>query len=107
MKRREAFSLVEILIVIVITGILAGSMLLVMGSGKIKAEATKLISDMRALKSSALMYFADNDAWPGDEDIDALKPYLDRDPEADSICTYSVAEEWGLLDMPVPLASLP
>jgi general secretion pathway protein G len=63
--KRKAFTLVELLIVVVIIGILAGSMLLVMGSGKAKAEATKIVSDMRVLKAAAVMYFYDNNDWPG------------------------------------------
>jgi general secretion pathway protein G len=132
--KRKAFTLVELLIVIVIIGILAGSLLLVMGSGKAKAEATKIVSDMRVLKAAAVMYFYDNSDWPADGDLDALKPYLDREPDAGNICSYSVAndgthvfigatltncdektksslasmaEETGLLDSAMPLASLP
>ena len=56
-------------------------MLLVAGSGTDKAEATKIVSDLRSLKAAALMYYADNpnvDLGTNNE-IEKLKKYMDRD----------------------------
>lgn len=87
MKKRKShgFTLVELLIVIVIIGILAGSLLLVMGSGTDKANATKVVSDMRTLKAAALMYYSDNNAWP--TALANVTTYIDRTPTT-TIATY-------------------
>lgn len=83
LKKRTGFTLVELLIVIIIIGILAGAMLLVAGSGTDKAEATKIVSNLRSLKAAALMYYADNPnatvSTTAGTQIELLKKYMDRD----------------------------
>ncbi|MDR3255849.1 MAG: prepilin-type N-terminal cleavage/methylation domain-containing protein [Synergistaceae bacterium] len=85
--RKGGFTLVELLIVIVIIGILAGMMMLTMGSATDGADASKLVNDLRLLKSSSLLYYADNDKWPdqvatgvggADFNTSLLNKYVDK-----------------------------
>jgi general secretion pathway protein G len=59
-KARKGFTLVELLIVIVIIGILAGGMMLASGAATATATATTIVSDLKSLASSAVMFQADN-----------------------------------------------
>ena len=77
-KKSKGFTLVELLIVIIIIGILAGMMMLSTGGATAKAEATKIVSDMRNMKAAAIMVYADSNAWP--TDINSLDNYLDQKP---------------------------
>jgi general secretion pathway protein G len=78
--RKGGFTLVELLIVIMIIAILAGMMLLATGSATDGAEATKIVNDLRNLKSAALLYYADTLTWPSTAaaDISSLDKYADR-----------------------------
>jgi prepilin-type N-terminal cleavage/methylation domain-containing protein len=62
--RRGGFTLIELLIVIIIIGVLAGMMMLAAGPATDKAKATRIISDVRTMKSAAVMYHADYGSWP-------------------------------------------
>jgi len=82
---RKGFTLVELLIVIIIIGILAGAMMMVAGGGRDAAEASKIISDLRTMKSAALMWMAENPTtvtaaqWISLEgDPSPINKYLDR-----------------------------
>jgi general secretion pathway protein G len=95
LKKRTGFTLVELLIVIIIIGILAGAMLLVAGSGTDKAEATKIVSDLRSLKAAALMYYADHPSETDAPDVvTSLDKYMDRTLTAEYICENSGDAEW-------------
>jgi prepilin-type N-terminal cleavage/methylation domain-containing protein len=113
---RKGFTLVELLIVIVIIGILAGMMMLTMGSATEGANAAKLINDLRLLKSASLLYFADNDKWPDQNaagqtgntfNADLLTPYVDKAfadnySNADAVNVVKVGEKifYGLTPSP-------
>ena len=57
---RKGFTLVELLIVIVVIGILAGMMMLSSTEAVTSAKATKIISDLTVLKKAVLSWYADN-----------------------------------------------
>lgn len=77
-KKSKAFTLVELLIVLIIIGILAGMMMLNSISATAKAEAVKIVSDMRNIKSASLLYYADNMKWPAEGSEASLDEYLDQ-----------------------------
>lgn len=85
--RKGGFTLVELLIVIIIIAILAGMLLLTTGAATDRAEATKIINDLRNMKSATLMCYVDERLWPiGSEStpgglnglIASLSKYMDR-----------------------------
>ena len=87
-RRNGGFTLVELLIVILIIGILAGLVLLAVGEARDNAEATRIVNDLRVLSSAARMYYVDKGEWPAsvrpnainisDEVLEDLLAYLDR-----------------------------
>lgn len=63
-RKNRAFTLVELLIVIIIIGVLAGMMMVSAGAATDNARATRIISDIRAMKAAAILYHADYGTWP-------------------------------------------
>jgi len=102
-RKAKGFTLIELLIVIIIIGILAGMMMLSIGSATDKAQAAKIVSNLRNLKAAVVMYYADYDVWPAAATFNAagtadtgvaasLDKYLDRGPGSGYSTTSSDTE---------------
>jgi general secretion pathway protein G len=106
-KKSKGFTLVELLIVVIIIGILAGMMMLSTGGATAKAEATKIVSDMRNLKAAAIMVYADGGEWP--TTLASLDNYMDQKISDNSnfaldAINYSIQYKVASLDEPIRTA---
>lgn len=74
--KKKGFTLVEVMVVVIIIGALSGILMISAITAMDRAEATRIVSDLKNIQSASLLYFADNSAWPVAGDISAVNPYL-------------------------------
>jgi general secretion pathway protein G len=63
---RRGFTVIELLIVMVVIGILAGLALLKANDLRNSAIATEVSQEMRAIQIAAFNYYADKEIWPAE-----------------------------------------
>lgn len=96
-KHKRAFTLVEVLIVILIIGILAGLIMLSSGSATDTAERTRCVADRRSLRSALYIFRVEKGGTTSADLSATLKEVLDKmfdngqgtvsgDSEIDGIC---------------------
>ncbi len=91
--KRAGFTLVELLIVIIIIGILAGALLLVASAGTDKANASKIIHDLRAIKAAAIMKTSEDGNWSWVDpsgNLSDIREYIDRDITKSTVASYDI-----------------
>lgn len=62
--KKKAFTLVELLIVVILIGVLAGVTMLSMSSVEDKLKANEILENLRIAKEAALNYYTKNGKWP-------------------------------------------
>src|SRR5688500_16115483 len=62
-RRRRAFSLVELLVVIGIIALVIGMLLPALGRARRNAKAAQCLSNMRQMQAAALAYAVDHKGW--------------------------------------------
>ncbi len=77
--KRRGFTLVELLIVIVVIGVLAAMMMLSSDEAVSSARATKIIADMRTMKTALTAWYTDNYDRVVKQSNGEYKIYLNRD----------------------------
>lgn len=77
-KRKKAFSLTELLIVIIIIGVLAGIAYVASGQITDKTEATKIVENMRMAKNAMLKYYTKNGKWQTTDNKDINNKKIDE-----------------------------
>jgi len=74
-RRRSGFSFIEIMIVVVIIGLLAGAVTLSTRHFMDRAKQTRARSDLSTFKSAIAAFYADNGRYPSnDEGLKSLTP---------------------------------
>ena len=71
-NRSAGFTIIELLIVIVVIGILAGLVLNAFGNIQERARDTERQNDINAMHTALELYYTDNDAYPNVADVEDL-----------------------------------
>ena len=65
-RTSKGFTLVELLVVIAIIGLLSTLAVVALNSARQKSRDSKRVADMKQIQTALELYYADNNAYPGD-----------------------------------------
>ncbi len=83
MRRSKAFTLIELMIVVVIVGILAAAAVPIYRSFTSRAYETEIISGLSTLRTAARTYKAEHDSYPADKEALETAEMISSDDFAD------------------------
>lgn len=63
-KNTEAFTLIELVVVIAIIGLLAAIVLIALNQARVKSRDAKRVADIRQIQTALELYYSDNGAYP-------------------------------------------
>ncbi|TYO95057.1 type II secretion system protein [Desulfallas thermosapovorans] len=96
LKNRRGFTLVELMVVVVIIGILAGIAVPKYGNITEKSERSAVEANLRTIDSAISMYRAANGSYPEDataaDDVTTLNDYLQEWPSGPGTAKYGIEE---------------
>ncbi len=95
-RKGQAFTLIEILIVIAIIGLLATVIIASMSGAKLRAQDARRIEDIAAIKKALEVYMASNARYPDSllvltQGSDHLLSDVPKDPSGDPTRAYQYA----------------
>ena len=97
-RRRAAFTLIELMIVITIIGLVARIAIPRVSQFRLRARAAHIVADMEVMRGAAFSVVADSGVWPVGAGLGhippEMAPYLPPSPEP------GVTYEWRLTGMP-------
>ena len=75
--KKSAFTLVELLVIIIVIGVLSTFVVIAIGSSQVKARDSRRVSDLRQIQIGLEMFFAEEGHYPiqnpGDPSLDEFK----------------------------------